>query len=106
MATSARFGAWVATNRHITHIRTRRRAPKINGMIERFFAALKYEHLYRRDIAGGPLDRAGHLELIQPYQHTRNISHTGVSLSRQLLLPDSRDPDPRTRTLSSQHLPH
>ena len=52
--TSARFGAWVASKRHICHIRTRRRAPWTNGMIERFFEAIKYEHLYRRDIGDGP----------------------------------------------------
>ena len=52
--TSARFGAWVASKRHICHIRTRRRAPWTNGVIERFFAAIKYEHLYRREITTGP----------------------------------------------------
>ena len=50
---SARFAAWVASKRHITHIRTRNRAPQTNGVIERFFEAVKYEHLYRRDIADG-----------------------------------------------------
>ena len=52
-ATSARFGAWVASKRHICHIRTRRRAPWSIGVIERFFAAIKYEHLYRREISDG-----------------------------------------------------
>lgn len=51
---SARFAAWVASKRHITQIRTRNRAPQTNGVIERFFEAVKYEHLYRRDIADGP----------------------------------------------------
>lgn len=51
---SARFAAWAASKRHITHIRTRNRAPWTNGVIERFFEAVKYEHLYRRDIHDGP----------------------------------------------------
>ena len=45
----ARFAAWVASKRHITHVRTRNRAPWSNGMIERFFKATKNEHCYRRD---------------------------------------------------------
>ena len=50
---SARFASWVASKRHIAHIRTRHRAPWTNGVIERFFGAIKYEHLYRRDIDDG-----------------------------------------------------
>ena len=57
---SARFAAWAASRRHIARIRTRRRAPRTNGMTERFFEAVKYEHLYRRDIGDGiePADQA------------------------------------------------
>lgn len=47
------FAAWVASKRHIRHIRTRRKAPWTNGVIERFFGALKYERLYRHDIGDG-----------------------------------------------------
>ncbi len=50
---SGRFAARVASTRHIEHARTRHRAPWTNGMIERFFEAIKYEHLYRRDINDG-----------------------------------------------------
>ena len=35
-----------------------------------------------------------------------NITHLGASLSTWCLPPDSRGPDPRTRTLKSEHLPH
>ena len=57
---SARFAAWAASRRHIARIRTRRRAPRTNGMTERFFETAKYEHLYRRDIGDGiePADQA------------------------------------------------
>ena len=58
--TSGRFGAWIATKRHIAHIRTRRRAPWTNGAIERFFAAIKDEHLYRQEITTG-VDLADHV---------------------------------------------
>ncbi|WP_123686333.1 integrase core domain-containing protein [Amycolatopsis thermoflava] len=30
------------------HVRTRVRSPQTNGVVERFFGTLKYEHLYRR----------------------------------------------------------
>lgn len=35
------------------HVRTRVRSPQTNGVIERFFGTLKYEHLYRAAIGDG-----------------------------------------------------
>ncbi|MGW6928434.1 transposase [Lentzea sp. NPDC054927] len=35
------------------HIRTRVRSPQANGVVERFFGTLKYEHLYRAVIGDG-----------------------------------------------------
>jgi putative transposase len=37
----------------LRHVRTRVRSPRTNGVIERFFGTLKYEHLFRRVIADG-----------------------------------------------------
>lgn len=34
----------------LTHVRTRHRSPETNGVIERFFGTLKYEHPYREEI--------------------------------------------------------
>jgi transposase InsO family protein len=45
--------AWFARRPQFTHVRTRHRSPGTNGVIERFFEALKYEHLYRHDIDDG-----------------------------------------------------
>ncbi len=50
---SGGFAAWVASKRHITHVRTRKKAPWTNGVIERFFGSAKYERLYRREITDG-----------------------------------------------------
>jgi transposase InsO family protein len=50
---SAAVAAWFAKRPQFTHVRTRHRSPGTNGMIERFFEALKYEDLYRYDIDGG-----------------------------------------------------
>ena len=67
---------------------------------------IRARHTHRHLQHTGAFDRAGHLELLQPAQRTRNITHLGASLSRQMSLPDSRGPDPRTRTLRSEHVPH
>jgi putative transposase len=37
----------------LRHIRTRVRSPQTNGVVERFFGTLKYEHLYRAIIGDG-----------------------------------------------------
>lgn len=34
----------------LKHVRTRVRSPQTNGVVERFFGTLKYEHLFRADI--------------------------------------------------------
>lgn len=37
----------------LRHVRTRIRSPQTNGVVERFFGTLKYEHLYRAIIGDG-----------------------------------------------------
>lgn len=95
---SAGFAAWVASKRHIVHIRTRKKAPWTNGMIERFFGAIKYEHLYRRDISDG-------LALAAEVNNYRTIYNTirphetiGMTrpLDRYLETPKPNHPDPKT----------
>jgi putative transposase len=49
----ARFAAFIASRPELLHIRTRRRSPGQNGVRERAFGSLKYEHLYRIEIADG-----------------------------------------------------
>ncbi len=50
---SAAFARYVASRPEFTHVRTRHRSPQTNGVIERFFQALKYEYLYRQEIGDG-----------------------------------------------------
>ena len=45
---------WFAARDHLTHVRTRHRAPHTNGVVERWFETLKYERLYREEIPSGP----------------------------------------------------
>ena len=44
------FAAFIATRPELLHIRTRRKSPGQNGVRERAFGSLKYEHLYRMEI--------------------------------------------------------
>lgn len=48
------FAAFIASRPELLHIRTRRRSPGQNGVRERAFGSLKYEHLYRLEIQALP----------------------------------------------------
>lgn len=50
---SDRFARFVAARPWLAHVRTRYRSPQTNGVMERFYGSLKYEHLYRLEIATG-----------------------------------------------------
>ena len=50
---SVAVARWFAAHSYLTHVRTRHRAPHTNGVVERWISTLKYEHLYRYDIASG-----------------------------------------------------
>jgi putative transposase len=50
---SARFAAFVDRHPELIHIRTKRNSPGQNGVRERAFGSLKYEHLYRHEIDDG-----------------------------------------------------
>lgn len=49
----AEFAAFVAARPWLYHVRTRFRSPWTNGVVERFFGSLKYEHLFREEITNG-----------------------------------------------------
>ncbi len=50
---SDQFIRFIASHPELVHVRTRYRAPQTNGVVERFIRSLKYEHLYRLEIATG-----------------------------------------------------
>ena len=79
---SAGFAAWVASKRHIVHIRTRNKAPWTNGVIERFFGAIKYEHLYRREIGDG-LALAAEVDSYRKVYNTIR-PHEAITMKRPL----------------------
>lgn len=47
---SDRFMRFILSRPELRHVRTKHRSPQTNGVIERFFGSLKYEHLYRLEI--------------------------------------------------------
>ena len=49
-----RFTRFIDSRPELIHIRTRRKTPQQNGVRERAFGSLKYEHLYRHEIPDGP----------------------------------------------------
>lgn len=57
---SISLARWFAARPEVSHVRTRHRSPHTNGVIERWFESLKYERLYRHDIATG-IDLADHV---------------------------------------------
>ena len=62
---------WFAARDHLTHVRTRHRAPHTNGVVERWFETLKYERLYREEIPSG-IDLADHvIDFIDEYNTIR-----------------------------------
>ena len=58
---SVRFAAYIDKRPELIHIRTRRKSPGQNGVRERAFGSLKYEHLYRHEIDDGH-DLGRHVE--------------------------------------------
>jgi len=93
---SGGFAAWVASKKHLRHVRTRKKAPWTNGQIERFFGALKYERLYRYQIGDG-VDLATHaLTFRTIYNSIRPHEAIGMGrpLERYRMPPTTNFPDP------------
>jgi putative transposase len=67
---AAGFARHIAARPEFAHVRTRYRSPETNGVIERWFQSLKYEHLYRHEIPDGPA-LAGEVERFVDVYNTR-----------------------------------
>jgi transposase InsO family protein len=48
------FARYIRSRPEFEHVRTRHRSPGSNGVIERWYESLKYEHLYLHEIDDGP----------------------------------------------------
>jgi putative transposase len=79
---SVAVARWFAARPHFVHIRTRHRSPETNGVIERFFQSLKYEHLYRHGIDDGHELAAHIVEFLDTYNHLR--PHEAIGWQRPI----------------------
>jgi transposase InsO family protein len=50
---SAAFARFIMARPYLKRVRTRFRSPETNGVVERFFESVKYEHLYTLEISNG-----------------------------------------------------
>ena len=66
---SVAVARWFAARGYLAHVRTRHRSPHTNGVVERWISTLKYEHLYRYDIASG-IELADHIEAFRATYNT------------------------------------
>lgn len=48
------FARYIRSRPEFEHVRTRHRSPETNGVIERWYESIKYEHLYLHEIDDGP----------------------------------------------------
>jgi len=76
------FAAFLAARPELRHIRTRRHSPGQNGVRERAFGSLKYEHLYRLEIADLPSLAREAEAYRQIFNHIR--PHEALGLNRPI----------------------
>lgn len=76
------FARFIAGRPELRHVRTRHYAPQTNGVVERFNASLKYEHLYRLEIGDGQ----ALVDEVDDYRTTYNTirPHESVDWARPL----------------------
>lgn len=98
---SAAFARYIASRPEFTHVRTRRKSPHTNGVRERGYGSLNYEHPYRHEIA----DRvalAGHAEDYRRlFNEIRPHEHLDWSTPKEVYLTaEPNFPAPETEPLS------
>jgi putative transposase len=93
---STRFQHYIGSRPELRHIRTRRRSPQTNGVIERYHGAIKIEALWR-DL---PADGAEMTTMVNDYRHLYNHVRPHETLAgdrpieRYLAVPDNPPDDP------------
>ncbi|HTA96907.1 MAG TPA: integrase core domain-containing protein [Solirubrobacteraceae bacterium] len=104
---AAGFARYIASRDEFTHVRTRHRSPETDGVIERFYQSIKYEHLYRHEIQDGP-HLSDHVEQYREiYNHRRPHEALGMEfpINRYTSAPDQEntaDTTPKTKESVSQ----
>ena len=65
------FARYIRSRPEFEHVRTRHRSPETNGVIERWYQSIKYEHLYLHEIDDGPALAEHVLNYARLYNETR-----------------------------------
>ena len=79
---AGRFAAYIRSRPEFEHVRTRHRSPESNGVIERWYESLKYEHLYLQEIDDGPTLAEHVLDYARIYNDERPHETIGWALPR------------------------
>lgn len=101
---SADFVGFIARHPELRHVRTRHGAPETNGVVERFNRSLKYEHLYREEIADVLVLDARIRVFIELYNWVRPHEAIGfvAPMVRYLAAPSDDAPLPSEPNLSER----
>lgn len=101
---SATFQRFIASRPELTHVRTRRRSPQTNGVIERYHGAIKIEHLWR-DL---PADGAEMTRMVDAFRDLYNMVrphetlHGARPIEAYLADPDISASDPLSAPLPTR----
>jgi len=71
------FARYIRSRPEFEHVRTRHRSPESNGVIERWYESIKYEHLYLHEIDDGP----ALAEHVAGYEHIYNDERPHEAIS-------------------------
>jgi putative transposase len=91
---AAAFARYIRSRPEFEHVRTRHRSPETNGVIERFYGSIKYEHLYLQEIDDGPA-------LAEQVAGYRSSTTTSAPTKRSA----GRSPAPATSPPRPDHVP-
>jgi len=103
---SGRFARFIDEHPELIHIRTRVRSPGQNGVRERAFKSLKYEHLYRHEIDDGhqlAIETESYRQLfntVRPHQTLAGRRPLDVHLQACQTPPTPKLSEPETLPLS------
>jgi transposase InsO family protein len=88
------FARFIGSRPWLAHVRTRYRSPQTNGVIERFYGSVKYEHLYRQEVPSGVALAAECEKYRRTYNEIRPHEHLGFVTPMQVYLADPTKPWP------------
>lgn len=103
---SAAFSRYIDSRSELTHVRTRRKSPQTNGVIERYHGAIQIEHLWRQL----PADGAEMTEMVEAFRQLYNTIRPHETLAgarpiERYLADPSNDPTTPAPTRQSMRIP-